>query len=58
MRSVAARAPDALDEELRSRLAVSAPSSREPDSKPEARKEEKKEASEEEAAAGLGALFG
>ncbi|HKZ23352.1 MAG TPA: 50S ribosomal protein L10 [Thermoplasmata archaeon] len=58
MLSVATRAPDALDDELRSKLTASARPARETETKPEAKKEEKKEASEEEAAAGLGALFG
>ncbi len=58
MFALAARAPDALDDDLRAKL-TSAPGPSKPDeAKKEEKKEEKKEASEDEAAAGLGALFG
>ena len=53
--ALAALAPDALDEETRKRLARPAPAGKKQEPK---KKEEEKEASEEDAAKGLGALFG
>lgn len=57
MLSVAARAPDAMDDDLRRQL-VTKDAGPPQEKKPVETKEEQKEASEEEAAAGLGALFG
>jgi len=59
MLALASRAPAAADEDLRKMLS-SPPGPAPPPSEPrkEEKKEEKKEATEEEAAAGLGALFG
>jgi large subunit ribosomal protein L10 len=64
MLSLASAVPDALDDELKERLSVSPapvkePEQEEPDDKEsEKKKDEKKEVSEEEAASGLGQLFG
>ncbi len=63
MMAVASQVPDALDDDLRSRLSaapvaapVAAESAAEDDKKPD--DDEEEEATEEDAAAGLGALFG
>jgi large subunit ribosomal protein L10 len=53
--ALAALAPDALDEESRKRLARPAPAGKKEEPK---KKEEEKDVSEEDAAKGLGALFG
>lgn len=64
MLSLASNAPEALDDELKERLAVSPKADEKrddedkPEEKEEEKKEEKKEVSEEEAASGLGQLFG
>ena len=55
--AVAALAPDALDEETRKKLSVG-PAPPSAGKKEPKKKEEEKEVSEEDAAAGLGALFG
>jgi large subunit ribosomal protein L10 len=55
--ALAARAPDAMDEETRKRLAAG-PAPPPAEAKEEPKKKEEKEVSEEDAAAGLGALFG
>jgi large subunit ribosomal protein L10 len=59
MLSLSSRIPDALDDELKAKLTTR--KKREPEEKPDEGKEKKKEekeVSEEEAASGLGALFG
>jgi large subunit ribosomal protein L10 len=64
MLSLASNVPEALDDELKERLALSPkveekPEDKdEPEEKEEQKKEEKKEVSEEEAASGLSSLFG
>ncbi|MEE9507266.1 MAG: 50S ribosomal protein L10, partial [Thermoplasmata archaeon] len=59
MLSLSSRIPDALDDELKAKLTTR--KKREPEEKPDEGKEKKKEekdVSEEDAASGLGALFG
>ncbi|MEE9116225.1 MAG: 50S ribosomal protein L10 [Thermoplasmata archaeon] len=65
MLSLASAVPDALDDELKDRLSVSPPPEKGPEEKEKADDEEgekkedkKKEVSEDEAASGLGQLFG
>jgi large subunit ribosomal protein L10 len=65
MLSLASAVPDALDDELKERLSVSPAPEKEPeeeekpdDKEGEKKEDEKKEVSEEEAASGLGQLFG
>jgi large subunit ribosomal protein L10 len=61
MLSLASRVPEALDDELKERLSEKPVEEKKPeekDKKEEKKKEEKKEVSEEEAASGLGQLFG
>lgn len=59
MLSLSSRIPDALDDDLKSKLTTRKRKPEEKmDEENEARKDEKKEASDEEAAEGLGALFG
>ena len=58
MLALASRAPDAADADLRSRLAPSPAPPPSPPSEEGAKKQEKKDVSEDEAAAGLGSLFG
>ncbi len=64
MLALASNVPDALDDELKDRLALSPKVEKKPEDedkseeKEEEKKEEKKEVSEEEAASGLSSLFG
>jgi large subunit ribosomal protein L10 len=65
MMSLASAVPDALDDELKDKLSVSPAPEKEPeqeekpdDKEGEKKKDEKKEVSEDEAASGLGQLFG
>ncbi len=59
MLALASRAPDAADDDLKKLLSVGPSPSAPPSAgKKEEKKEEKKEATEEDAASGLGALFG
>lgn len=58
MLSLSSRIPDALDDELKQRVSMPEKAKPDKDQEKEKKEEEKKEVSEEDAAEGLGALFG